>query len=98
MRQEIVNLLNSSKNEFSKFATGKWYVVDSKLKGSYSHHDPINFITKSIKSSIGHYSDAQILVTGNIDVTRTIALMLFLILLFHKKGKTTNQCNYTSII
>ena len=25
---EIVNLLNSSENKFSEFATGKWYVID----------------------------------------------------------------------
>ena len=71
--QKIVNLLNSSENEYSKFATKKWYVIDSETKGSYSHHDPIKFLTKSIKSSLCDYSDAYVLVTGNIVVTRTIA-------------------------
>ena len=51
----------------------KWYVIDSESKGSYSHHDPINFLTESIESSICDYSDAYILVTGNITVTRTIS-------------------------
>ena len=51
----------------------KWYVIDSKTKGSYSHHNPITFLTKSIESSLCNYSDAYILVTGNIAVTRTIA-------------------------
>ena len=69
--QKIVNLLNGSDNENSKFATKKWYVIDSESKGNYSHHDPIKFLTKSIESS--DYSDAYILVTGNITVTRTIA-------------------------
>ena len=36
---KIVNLLNSSENEFSKFATKKWYVIDSETKGSYSHEN-----------------------------------------------------------
>ena len=36
-------------------------------------HDAIKFLTKSIKSSLCDYSDAYILVTGNITVTRTIA-------------------------
>ena len=71
--QKIINLLNNSENEYSKFATKKWYVIDSESKGSYSHHDPIKFLTKSIESSICDYSDAYILVTGNITVTRTIA-------------------------
>ena len=39
--QKIVNLLNSSENEFSWLATKKWYVIDSETKVSYSHHDPI---------------------------------------------------------
>ena len=68
--QKIVNLLNGSDNENSKFATKKWYVIDSESKGNYSHHDPIKFLTKSIESSLCDYSDAYILVTGNITVKR----------------------------
>ena len=33
------------------------------------HHDPIKFLTKSIKSSLCDCSDAYILVTGDITVT-----------------------------
>ena len=68
--QKIVTLLNGSENENSKFATKKWYVIDSESKGNYSHHDPIKFLTKSIESSLCDYSDAYILVTGNIAVKR----------------------------
>ena len=71
--QKIVNLLNSSENEYSKFATKNWYIIDSETKGSCSHHDPIKLLTKPIESSLYDYSDAYILVTGNIAVTRTIA-------------------------
>ena len=42
-------------------------------KGGYSHENPIKFLTNSIESSHCDYSDAYILVTGNITVTRTIA-------------------------
>ena len=49
--QKIINLLDSSGNKFSKFATKKWYVIDSETKDSYSHHGPIKFFTKSIESS-----------------------------------------------
>ena len=66
-------MLNGSENESSKFATKKWYVIDSEWKGNYSHQDPIKFLTKSIESSLCDYSNAYILVTGNIAVTRTIA-------------------------
>ena len=67
--QKIVNLLNDSDNENSKFATKKWYIIDSESNGNYSHHNPIKFLTKSIESSLCDYSDAYILITGNINVT-----------------------------
>ena len=71
--QKNVNLLNSFENKSSKFAAKKWYVIGSESEGSYSHEDPIKFLTKSIESSLCDYSDAYILVTGNIAVTRAIA-------------------------
>ena len=66
--QKIVNLLNSSANEFSKFATKKWSIIDNETKGVYSHHDLIKFLTASLESSLCDYSDAYIFVTGNITV------------------------------
>ena len=66
--QKIVNLLNASDNENSKLATKKWYIIDNESKDNYSHHNPIKFLTKSIESSLCDYSDAYILVTGNINV------------------------------
>ena len=46
----------------------KWYVSDSESKGNYSHENPIKSLTWSIESSLWDYSDAYILVTGNISV------------------------------
>ena len=51
----------------------KWYVIDSESKGNCSKDEEIKFLTRSIESSLCDYSDAYILVTGNITVTRTIA-------------------------
>ena len=56
-----------------KFAAKKWYIIDSERKGGYSHENPIKFFTSSIESSLCDYSDACILVIGNITVTRTSA-------------------------
>ena len=67
--QKIVNLLNGSDNDNSKFATKKWYIIDSESKGNYSHHNPIKFLTSSLESSLCDYSDAYILVKGNITAT-----------------------------
>ena len=67
--QKIINILNVSDNENSKFATKKWYIIDSESKGNYSHEDELKFLTNSLESSLCDYSDAYILVTGNINVT-----------------------------
>ena len=67
--QKIVNLLNGSDNENSKFATKKWYIIDSESNGNYSKDGEIKFLTRSIESSLCDYSDAYVLVTGNITVT-----------------------------
>ena len=67
--QKIVNLLNGSDNENSKFATKKWYVIDSESKGNYSDENEIKFLTSSLESNLCDYSDAYVLVTGNITVT-----------------------------
>ena len=66
--QKIVNLLNGSDNENSKFATKKWYVIDSESKGVYSHENEIKFLTSSLESSLCDYSDVYVLITGNIAV------------------------------
>ena len=67
--QKITNLLNASDNDNSKFATKKWYIIDSESNGNYSKDEEIKFLTRSIESSLCDYSDAYILVTGNITAT-----------------------------
>ena len=67
--QKTVNLLNGSDNENSKFATKKWHVIDSESHGNYSEDEEIKFLSRFIKSNLCDYSDAYILVTGNINVT-----------------------------
>ena len=68
--QKIINLLNDSSNEESKFATQKWYVIDSQTtKGKHKQGLLIKFQTENIKLSLCDYSDVFILVTGNIIVT-----------------------------
>ena len=67
--QKIVNLLNGSDNENSKFATKKCYIIDSESKSNYLPDSEIKCLTSSLESSLWDYSDAYILVTGNINVT-----------------------------
>ena len=71
--QKIVNLLGDANNESSKFATRKWYVINDQNNTDYGEGNEdsttIKFETKVIKSNLCDYSDANILVTGNITAT-----------------------------
>ena len=69
--QKILNLLNCSGNEVSKFATKKWYVIDSESNGKYSHEysHPTKFSTGSLEWSLCGCSDESIPVTRYITAT-----------------------------
>ena len=71
--QKITNLLGDANNESSKFATRKWYVINDKGNTDYGEVEEdsttIKFETKVIKSNLCDYSDAYILVTGDITAT-----------------------------
>ena len=68
--QRIVNLLNDTPNESSKFATRKWYIINDQNNREYSkgneNDSTIKFETKVIQPFLCDYSDAYILVTWNI--------------------------------
>ena len=70
--QKIINLLEHNDIESEKFATRKWYIINDLSGGSVNPYGDdtdnisIKFDTKVIKSNLFDYSDAYILVTGNI--------------------------------
>ena len=72
--QKIINSLNSSDNENSKFATKRWYIIDNEWNGNYSEDEEIKFLTRSIESNLCDYSDAYILVNKNITATPNNAI------------------------
>ena len=45
--QKIINLLDNTENEYSKFATKKWYVIDNESKGNYSKEINETFIDEA---------------------------------------------------
>ena len=68
--QKIINLLNSNNNESQKFATKRWYIIQDQSQGNYgdgTDNASIKYDTKVIKANLCDYSDAYILVTGNIE-------------------------------
>ena len=69
--QKIVSLLDSNDNESQKFATKRWYIINDQNTGNNAYgtgedSTTIKFETKVIKPNLCDYSDAYILVTGNI--------------------------------
>ena len=70
--QKIANLLSDSGELNSKFATRKWYIINDQNNGQYGrgneNDSTIIFETKVIKPNLCDYSDAYILVTGDIKI------------------------------
>ena len=68
--QKIANLLGNADKESLKSATRKWYVINDQSNTDYGDGDEngatIKFETKVIKSNLCDYSEAYILVTGDI--------------------------------
>ena len=71
--QKIENLLDNASNQRSKFRTKSWVEINDESRGTYSVNRQINFKTSMLRSSLCDYSDAYILVKGNITVNNTAA-------------------------
>ena len=75
--RKIVNLLNDSDNEFSKFATRKWNIINDQNNGQNGkgneNDSTLEFETKVIKPFLCDYSDAYILVKGDKKVAAVAA-------------------------
>ena len=71
--QKIVNLLNDRSNNPSNFRTRNWVEVNDEARGTYSHNKQIKCKTSVLRSSLSDYSDAYILVKGNITINNTDA-------------------------
>ena len=66
--QKIANLLDSASNKPSKFRTRNWVEINDEIRGTYSPNKQIRFKTAMLRSSLCNYSDAYILVKGNVSV------------------------------
>ena len=71
--QKIANLLDNASNQPSKFRTKNWVEINDESRETYSVNRQINFKTSMLRSSLCDYSDAYILVKGNITVNNTAA-------------------------
>ena len=71
--QKIENLLDNALNEPSKFRTKKWVKTIDESRLTYAVNKQTKFKILMLRSSFCDYSDAYILVKGNISVNNTAA-------------------------
>ena len=67
--QKIINLLDNTPDQLSKFRTKNWIEINDQSRGVYSTGSYIRFETTMLKSSLCDYGDAYILVKGTITIT-----------------------------
>ena len=60
--QKIINLLDNTPNQLSKFRTKNWVEINNKSRGAYNVNAQIKFKTTMLKSGLCDYGDAYILV------------------------------------
>ena len=60
--QKIINFLDNTPNQLSKFGTKNWFELNNKSRGAYNVNGQIKFKTTMLKFSLCDYGDAYILV------------------------------------
>ena len=69
--QKIINILDNTPNQPSKFRTKNWVEINNKSLGIFGTNSRIK--TMLLKSSLCYYSDAYILVKGTMTVPNMAA-------------------------
>ena len=68
--QKIINLLDNTPSQPTKFRTKNWVKTNDDSRGTYNINSQIKCKTSMLRSSLCDYSDAYILVSETIAVTR----------------------------
>ena len=67
--EQVINLLDNTPNQPTKFRTKNWVEINDDSRGTYNTNSPIKFKTSMSRSSLCDYSDAYILTSGTITIT-----------------------------
>ena len=70
---KIINLLDNTPNQPSKFRTKSWVEINDESRGTYNTNSQIKLKTSMLRSSLCNISDAYILVSGTITVSNSAA-------------------------
>ena len=66
-------MLDKASNQPSNFRTKNWVEINDKSRGVYTTVSDVKFTTIMLRSILCDYSDAYILIKGNISVNNTAA-------------------------
>ena len=78
--QKIVNFLDTTfdDKDLPRFVTKKWIEVHDQLEGNYDANKEIRIKASMLRPDLCDYSDAYIVVKGNITVTKKYLLLMIL--------------------
>ena len=71
--QKVINLLDNTPNQLSKFKIKNWVEINDESRETYNEDNQIRFKPSMLRSSLYDYSDVYILVEGTITVTPATA-------------------------
>ena len=72
--QKIINVIENTPNQPSKFRTKNWLEVNDESRGTYNVNNQNIFKTSILRSSLCDYSDPYILVSAIIAVPNSSAV------------------------
>ena len=67
--EKIINLLDNTPNQPTKFRTKNWVEINNDARGTYNNDSHIKFKTSVLESSLYDYSDMDILVKGTMTIS-----------------------------
>ena len=95
--QKIINLLDNTPNEISRFRAITWVEVNDDARGRYNTNSQIKFKTSMLRSNISDYSDAYIFVEETINVLNTAAAAVVIFKNFAPFRDCISKINNTQI-
>ena len=66
--QKIINLLENTPSQPTKFRAKNWAEINNDLRGTYNTNSQVELKTSMLRSSFCDYNDAYMLVSGTITV------------------------------
>ena len=69
----MINVLDNTSNQASKFNTNNWVEINDESRGTYDKDNQIRYKTSTLRSSLCHYSGAYILDKRTLRVRDTAA-------------------------